>query len=39
MRKPVRWMGSSLEDLKSFPVEAKKEAGYQIDLVSSAVCD
>jgi phage-related protein len=28
--KPVRWMGSSLKDLRSFPPEVRKEIGYAI---------
>lgn len=28
--KAVTWIGSSLEDLKTFPDEAKQEAGYQL---------
>ena len=27
------WMGSSREDLKAFPAEARREAGYQLDQV------
>ncbi|MFO7802725.1 MAG: type II toxin-antitoxin system RelE/ParE family toxin [Desulfovermiculus sp.] len=29
--KPVVFLGSSLEDLRAFPVDARREAGYQID--------
>jgi phage-related protein len=28
--KPVRWIGSSLKDLQSFPAEVRKEVGYAI---------
>lgn len=28
--KAVTWIGNSLEDLKTFPDEAKQEAGYQL---------
>ncbi len=28
--KPVIWMGSSKEDLKAFPDEARREVGYQL---------
>ena len=28
--KPLRWVGSSLEDLRAFPAEARREAGYQL---------
>jgi phage-related protein len=28
--KPVSWLGSSLDDLKAFPEDARREAGYQL---------
>jgi phage-related protein len=28
--KPVRWVGSSLKDLKSFPPEVQKDIGYAL---------
>jgi phage-related protein len=28
--KPVRWIGSSLKDLRAFPPEVRKEVGYAI---------
>jgi len=28
--KPVKWIGSSLKDLRAFPPEMRKEAGYAI---------
>lgn len=31
--KPVIWLGSSREDLKAFPADARREAGYQLDRV------
>ncbi len=31
--KPVEFLGRSLEGLKSFPVDARREAGFQLDLV------
>jgi phage-related protein len=31
--KPLEFRGSSLDDLRAFPAEAKQEAGYQLDLV------
>ena len=31
--KPVEFRGSSLDDLRAFPIEARREAGYQIDLL------
>jgi len=33
MLKPVEFLGSSLADLRSFPTEARREAGWQLDLV------
>jgi phage-related protein len=31
--KPVEFRGSSLDDLRDFPVSARREAGHQLDLV------
>src|SRR5688572_8571837 len=31
--KPAIWMGGSREDLKAFPADARREAGYQHDQV------
>lgn len=31
--KEIKWIGSSYRDLLSFPKDAKKEAGYQLDKV------
>jgi len=31
--KPVEFRGRSLDDLRAFPKEARREAGYQLDLV------
>jgi phage-related protein len=31
--KPVEFRGSSLDDLRSFPLAARREAGHQIDRV------
>jgi phage-related protein len=28
--KPVSWLGSSLEDLRAFPEDARRAAGYQL---------
>ena len=33
--KPVEFLGSSLEDLRAFPQEARREAGHQLDRVQS----
>ena len=31
--KPLRFVGSSLDDLKNFPAEARREAGFELDAV------
>lgn len=31
--KPIGWRGSALDDLRAFPAEARREAGYQLHLV------
>jgi phage-related protein len=33
--KPVAFRGSSLDDLRSFPVSARRQAGFQLDLVQN----
>ena len=33
--KPVEFRGTSLDDLRAFPLTAKREAGHQIDQVQS----
>ena len=33
--KPVEFRGSSLDDLRAFPLEAKREAGHQLDQVQN----
>jgi phage-related protein len=33
--KPVEFRASSLDDLRAFPVTARREAGYQIDRVQN----
>ena len=30
MEKPIDWRGSSLDDLRQFPQEARSEAGFQL---------
>jgi len=32
-KKPIEFRASSLSDLRNFPLEAKREAGYQLDKV------
>ena len=34
-RKPVEFRGSARDDLCAFPADARREAGYQIDLVQN----
>ena len=31
--KPIEFLGSSLDDLRSFPVSARRQAGFQLDQV------
>ncbi|MHB8837437.1 MAG: type II toxin-antitoxin system RelE/ParE family toxin [Gemmatimonadaceae bacterium] len=31
--KPVAWLGSALADLRSFPKEARQEAGFALDRI------
>ncbi|MBN9657888.1 MAG: type II toxin-antitoxin system RelE/ParE family toxin [Acidobacteria bacterium] len=33
--KPIEFRGSSLEDLRAFPLTARREAGYQLDQVQN----
>lgn len=33
--KDLAFCGSSLDDLRAFPISARKEAGYQLDLVQN----
>ena len=33
VRKPLYFLGSSLDDLKSFPPEARRDAGFNLDFV------
>ncbi|MHB0948376.1 MAG: type II toxin-antitoxin system RelE/ParE family toxin [Gemmatimonadaceae bacterium] len=33
MPKNLRWVGRSLDELRDFPVEARREAGHQLHLV------
>ena len=35
--KQVTWMGSSREDLKAFPTEARREIGFQLEHVQEGV--
>jgi phage-related protein len=31
--KPIEFRGGALDDLRAFPISARQEAGYQLDLV------
>jgi phage-related protein len=33
MRKPLHFIGSSLEDLRVFPDEARRDAGFNLNFV------
>jgi phage-related protein len=33
MKKPLQFIGTALDDLRDFPVEARREAGFELDLV------
>ena len=35
--KPLVWVGSSLDDTRSFPIEARRIAGYQLRRVQSGL--
>jgi phage-related protein len=35
--KPVSWLGSSLEDLRAFPEDARRAAGYQLGRVQQGL--
>lgn len=33
--KPIAWMGDARERLREFPADAKRDAGYQLELVQT----
>lgn len=35
--KPIEFRGSSLSDLRAFPLSARRDAGYQLDLVQQGL--
>ena len=35
--KPIQWVGSSLEDLRNFPDDARRLAGYELRRVQSGL--
>ena len=37
VEKPLAWLGSSLDDVRAFPAEAKRAAGYQLGRVQQGL--
>ena len=37
LEKPLAWLGSSLDDLRAFPADAKRAAGYQLGRVQQGL--
>jgi len=37
LEKPIRWLGSSLDDLRAFPEDARRAAGYQLGRVQQGL--
>lgn len=35
MNKPIEFLGTSLDDLRAFPMTARREAGHQLDQVQN----
>lgn len=35
LKKPVTWVDTSLDDLRKFPIDARRQAGFQLDKVQS----
>jgi len=35
--KPLCWLGSSLDDLRAFPADARRDAGYQLGRVQQGL--
>jgi phage-related protein len=33
MKKPLHFIGTALDDLRNFPAEVRREAGFELDLV------
>jgi phage-related protein len=36
-KKPIRWLGGSLDDLKEFPENARRDAGSQLNRVQAGL--
>jgi phage-related protein len=37
IEKPLAWLGSSLDDVRAFPADAKRAAGYQLGRVQQGL--
>ena len=37
LEKPLSWLGSSLEDLRGFPADARRQAGYELGRVQQGL--
>ena len=37
VERPLAWLGSSLDDVRAFPAEAKRAAGYQLGRVQQGL--
>ncbi len=35
MLRPIHWLGSSLDDIRAFPAEARRDLGVELTLVQS----
>ena len=35
--KPIEFMGATLDDIKSFPMDARREAGFNLELVQGGL--
>ena len=35
--KPLSWLGSSLQDIREFPKDARQQAGHSLDLVQNGL--
>lgn len=37
MEKEIRWLGSSYDDLLNFPIEARRQAGFQLSKIQAGL--
>jgi phage-related protein len=37
MRKPIVWIGSSFDDIRSFPAAARRQAGHDLNCIQAGV--